>query len=95
MQKPLQAASDALDQLLLPASLLQLAVVGGSILLGWWIARLVRPRFASNTAPDDLPSRGREIAWVASPYVITLLVVAGLVGRLRVPAADGKPYVKQ
>jgi len=31
----------------------------------------------------------------ATPYVITLVVVAGLVGRLRVPAADGKPYVKQ
>jgi len=31
----------------------------------------------------------------ATPYVITLIVVAGLVGRLRVPAADGKPYVKQ
>jgi len=89
MQKPLQAASDALDQLLLPASLLQLAVVGGSILLGWWIARLVRPRFASDVAPDDLPSRGREIAWVASPYVITLLILAtadGLLHAAGVPA---------
>jgi small-conductance mechanosensitive channel len=89
MQKPLQAASDALDQLLLPASLLQLAVVGGSILLGWWIARLVRPRFASDSAPDDLPSRGREIAWVTSPYVITLLILAtadGLLHAAGVPA---------
>lgn len=31
----------------------------------------------------------------ATPYLLTLLVVAGLIGRLRVPAADGKPYVKQ
>lgn len=31
----------------------------------------------------------------AAPFVVTILVVAGLIGRLRVPAADGQPYVKQ
>jgi simple sugar transport system permease protein len=30
-----------------------------------------------------------------APYVATIIVVAGLVGRSRVPAADGEPYIKQ
>lgn len=29
------------------------------------------------------------------PYVVTIFAVAGIVGRVRVPAADGQPYVKQ
>ncbi len=30
-----------------------------------------------------------------SPYIATIVVVAGLIGRSRPPAADGKPYVKE
>lgn len=30
-----------------------------------------------------------------SPYIATIVVVAGLVGRARPPAADGKPYLKE
>jgi ABC-type uncharacterized transport system permease subunit len=28
-----------------------------------------------------------------TPYIVTIIVVAGVIGRSRPPAADGEPYV--
>ena len=33
--------------------------------------------------------------FTALPYVLTLVAVAGIIGRVRPPAAEGRPYVKQ
>jgi small-conductance mechanosensitive channel len=82
MAKSLQSASAIIDRLLLPASLVQIAVIGGSILLGWWIARLIRPRFANAVTPDDLQGRLREITWIAAPFAASLLILAMLDGLL-------------
>jgi general nucleoside transport system permease protein len=32
---------------------------------------------------------------LATPYIVTIIVVAGLVGKSRAPAADGQPYVTE
>ena len=40
----------------------------------------------------SVPVPSQVLAMV--PYVATIVAVAGLVRRVRPPAADGKPYVK-
>ncbi|MBM3668468.1 MAG: ABC transporter permease [Actinobacteria bacterium] len=41
----------------------------------------------------ETPIPGEFLAM--APYLVTIIVVAGLVGRVRPPAADGQPYEKQ
>ncbi|MGA8115020.1 MAG: ABC transporter permease [Actinocatenispora sp.] len=43
-----------------------------------------------NAIGSPIPSQFLQMA----PYIATILAVAGLIGKVRAPAADGKPYVK-
>jgi simple sugar transport system permease protein len=54
--------------------------------------------FASALAPQfqNVESwQQYQVLFEALPYVLTLIAVAGLIGRSIPPAADGKPYAKQ
>ncbi len=87
MQKTLQSANAVLDHLLEPASLLQLACIGGAVLLGWWLAGLLRPRLADPVPQRTLHGRAREAAWVVAPFALALLLLATTAGLLHAAGA--------
>ncbi len=60
--------------------------LAGACLFGFSTALAQRlPAFSESTA----------VLFQALPYVLTLVVVAGVIGRSRPPAAIGVPYVKE
>ena len=71
-------------------------IFGGWTPIGAFLASLVfgfadavQTRLSILNIP--LPSELLEM----TPYLVTIVVVAGLVGRVRAPAADGRPYEKE
>jgi simple sugar transport system permease protein len=59
---------------------------GAALLFGFGIALSYRLPVYSSSA---------QTLFQALPYVLTLIAVAGVIGRPTPPAADGRPYVKQ
>jgi ABC-type uncharacterized transport system permease subunit len=59
--------------------------LGAALLFG--LASELQPLLSGST-PLNIPSD----FWLALPYLATLLAVAGIVGRVVAPAADGEPY---
>ncbi len=63
-----------------------LGVLGAGLVFGF--ARALQQKLGILGTP--IPSEFLSM----TPYIVTLIVVAGVVGRARPPAADGQPYVK-
>jgi general nucleoside transport system permease protein len=62
-----------------------MGALGAALLFG--LASELQPLLSGST-PLNIPSD----FWLALPYLATLLAVAGIVGRVVAPAADGEPY---
>ena len=59
--------------------------LGAALLFGFTLE--LQPLF-SNSTPLNIPSA----VWLSLPYLVTMFAVAGLVGKVTAPAADGEPY---
>jgi len=82
MKTQLQAIGDALATLQQPDNFLQLAVIAGALLLGWWAAIHARSHIKVSPEPESLPDRVRELLFVGAPPALTLLILAAADGLL-------------
>jgi general nucleoside transport system permease protein len=62
--------------------------LAAALLFGF--ATALAPEFENVEAWSDY-----SVLFAALPYVLTLIAVAGVIGRTYPPAAIGRPYVKQ
>ncbi|WP_136684851.1 ABC transporter permease [Falsirhodobacter xinxiangensis] len=67
------------------------AALYATLLFGFFQALALRPDVVTRVTTLDIPVPALE----ALPYVLTVLVLAGFVGRAIPPRAGGEPYVKE
>jgi simple sugar transport system permease protein len=62
-----------------------------TLLFGFFQALALRPDVIKGTLGFDVPVPALD----ALPYILTVIVLAGFVGRAIPPRAGGEPYVKE
>ncbi len=82
MRTQLQVIGDALATLQQPDTFLQLVVIAGALLLGWWAAIHARSRITVSPDPENLPDRVRELLFIGAPPALTLVILAAADGLL-------------
>jgi small-conductance mechanosensitive channel len=84
MQELLQTAAQALEALLTPISLLQLAAIALAILVSWWFGRRMRNTERGKLAlvQTGIQARLTEALLITSPHVAAVVLIAAFSGVL-------------
>jgi len=92
MQELLRNIGHQLDALMTPASMLQLAAVGISILLAWWFGHQIRNTDKAKLAlvQTGLQARVTEAVLIASPHVAAVVLISAFGGVLHALKAESK-----
>ncbi|WP_116808300.1 mechanosensitive ion channel family protein [Steroidobacter cummioxidans] len=92
MQELLHNAGLALEALLTPTSLLQLAAIAIAVLVAWWFGRQVRNTERGKLAlvQTGFQARLTEALMITSPHLAALVLIAAFGGVLHALKADSK-----